>query len=546
MATPISRRRVVLTGLAASVGAALPASITGCCPCNIKSSYTWNNALRIDGIDPQRVAEPGSLPELVDLVVNAESAGQRIRMVGSGHSFSDVAKTAGVLLLPTRLSRLLVLDRSQLRAECRDDRSLFRMQSGTTIRSANGLLDAQGFSLQNLGGYDGQTIVGAASTGTHGSGLDYGPIASQIVSMQVVVAGGRVLQVEPNGGITDPNTFVSRQSIGGRTIDIELVQDDEIWNALSVSFGCMGVVYAVVVRTEPKYWLKEVRQLTSWGALTTAGGFLDRLLRGEPRIEPNAAVDPAYYEIYVNPYPPKGSSGAHSHRCILTKRYKLSEKPQRLSREDRKRGRYGADFVRALAQVTGKGEAVMSYLNAHPQAAPGVIDDSLASLEDSSYIDVSYNVFNLGPPNLIRAYGIEVGFDLQQSVTVTQRLFEIAQELRAEGTMHNTPPSLRFVKGSNAHLAMMQGRDTMMLEMGMLVCANKSDELLRTYETHFREELGGRPHWGLDLNTLSSFEQVRRLYPRTADRWLAVYQRLNDRGTFNGPVTDRLGISVGL
>jgi hypothetical protein len=119
----------------------------------------------------------------------------------------------------------------------------------------------------------------------------------------------------------------------------------------------------------------------------------------------------------------------------------------------------------------------------------------------------------------------------------------LAAELRKRGIMHSSPPSLRFVKPSDALLAMSHGRETMMLEMGMIVCANGSNELLETYERKYIDEFNARPHWGLDLNVLQNFDQVRALYP-SADAWLDVYKRMNARGTFNAQFTERLGISM--
>jgi hypothetical protein len=119
----------------------------------------------------------------------------------------------------------------------------------------------------------------------------------------------------------------------------------------------------------------------------------------------------------------------------------------------------------------------------------------------------------------------------------------VAERLRQADILHATPPSLRFVKASDAHMAMMQGRDAMMLEMGMFVCSDHGDELLKTYEREFIEHFDARPHWGLDLNVLESFDEVAALFPRARD-WLPIYQRYNRAGTFDGPLTDRLRISM--
>ncbi|MEY4580360.1 MAG: hypothetical protein RL701_5063, partial [Pseudomonadota bacterium] len=370
----------------------------------------------------------------------------------------------------------------------------------------------------------------------------YGPIASQLVSLQLVTTGGQVIQLEPHDGMTDPAQFPGYIESGGERITATLQQDDEAFNAVVVSMGCMGVIYAAVLRAVPRFWLREVRELTTWGDLTKAGGFLQRLLTKQ-RLEPHEAQDPDHYEIYFNPYPPARGKPASSHSCLLTKRYRLAEEPAHLSQDARRRGSWGSDLIGTVVAVTGRGNAVVDYLNAHPQAVPRSLDDALAALQDKSYIDLSYNVFNLGPANLFRAYGIEMAFDLAQIVKVTERHFAIAADLREHGVMHVSPPSIRFVASSDAHLAMMYGRQTAMLEIGMLVGVSGADQLLKTYERKYIDEFAARPHWGLDLQILQDFSEVKALYP-AAERWHQQYQRFNARGTFNGELTDRLGISI--
>lgn len=542
MPSTIRRREFLRNSVAAASASLLSFEAGGCCPCTLSTHYAWNNALHTDGIDPSRVLEPSSLLELVELIQAAEKDELGVRMAGAGHSFSDVAMSKGYQLRPWQLGRPLELDRTQLKLPYRDDASLFRAEGGMRLRQLNPLLFARGHALQNMGGYDAQTIVGAASTGTHGSGLAFGPIASQIVSVQLVTTGGQVVQIEPSDGITDPVMFPNRIDTDHGPVAALLEQSDETFNAVTVSMGCMGVIYAVVLRTVPRFWLREVRELTTWGDLTKTGGFLERLLAGQ-RLEPDRPADPSYYEILFNPYPSSHKKTAGAHRCLLTKRYRIDEEPHSLTADERKRGRWGVGPLEAVAAVTGRGDSLVDFFNTNPNGMPRVIDDALDALSDNNFVDVSYDVFNQGPANLIRAVGTELGFDVKQTVAAIERHFAIAAQLRADKIMHSSPPSLRFVKSSDAHLAMMNGRNSMMLEIAMIVCANNADELHKTYERRYMAEFGARPHWGLDLNVLQSFDQVRALYPQ-AERWLAVYRRFNTRGTFNAEFTDRLGISV--
>ena len=150
---------------------------------------------------------PGpALHDLVELVQRAEREGTTVRAVGAGHSWSDVALTDGYLIEPLHLSGLLPLEEGMLRAEARQ-RSLVRVLGGTPLNVLNAALDARGLALTNMGGYDAQTISGAVSTSTHGSGLRWGPFPNMVRSLDLVVAGGGRSGSSPPAGPTDPAAF---------------------------------------------------------------------------------------------------------------------------------------------------------------------------------------------------------------------------------------------------------------------------------------------------------------------------------------------------
>lgn len=529
----VGRRTFLGQGALAALGGA--ASLAGCAPCSRPSDATWQNAVGTAGVSPKAELEPASLAELVSIVQRATGEKARVRMTGSRHSFSDVAMTDDYLLRPVRLSRALDLARDQLQNGAASDPYLVRVEGGMRVRELNAwLFNRHGAALANLGGYDIQTIVGVAMTSTHGSGLEHGPIGSHIQSIEIVTKGGTVMKLEPTRGITDPARFPGHVTTPEGNVQAELLQDDETFNAALVSLGCFGVVYAVVLRAVPKFGLREERRVVTWGKLKRPGGFLDRLLRGE-KLE-TGGPDPEFYEIYFNPYPPRRRLPPSSHLCLLTRRYRTAAPAVANPRP-------GRSIFHALKRVTRAGDKLAQFLNEHPKLIPGFNDLSLAVLQQR-YVGRSYEVFNLGSLNEMRVFGIEMAFDLKQTIAATEFCFDVAQKLAERNIYHSAPPSLRFVDQSDALLSMMHGRKTTTLEMGMLVCANGAETLLKTHERESIDELGARPHWGLDLDILGHFDEVRALYPTSADRWLAVYRTMNEHGTFNGAITDRLDISV--
>jgi L-gulono-1,4-lactone dehydrogenase len=516
---------------------------------------TWSNAVgSLPPLRPDIVAYPSSTKGVVELVRAAEANQQRVRMTGSGHSFSDVAFNDGVLLLPQRLASPLTLDRARLKGKHAGDRHLVRVQGGMTIRELNALLDSKRLALENLGGYDAQTITGVAMTATHGSGRSYGPIVSQIASLQLVTTGGEVRQIEPTNGITDPARFPGVLE-EDPSVPLKLVQDDDEFYAVSVSMGSMGVVTAVVLRTVDKFWLKEVRTHTQWSLLAAPGGYIDLLTRAQP---PQGG--PEHVEIYVNPY----ATRSGDHQCILTERYRLAAEP-RPTGESRRRGLLGdgALFNDSRLRKLAERELRLALDRAKLPALEAILTDMLLTQKDPNFTAESYKVFNLGAINRLRAYGIEMAFPIQKAVEVANAVFQRARKEYAAGRHHSVPFSLRFVKRADSYLAMQHGRDTVMLEMGVLVDARGSRALLAGYEEYFMAAFMGRPHWGLDMSVMKSWAQVEALYsekveasptPGTAptppggetaaQAWRRVYERLNRNGTFDGDFTDRLGISV--
>lgn len=508
----------------------------------LRPGSRWQDASKSNpGALPRYRAEPRSLQDLREIVKAAEAEALTVRMTGSGHSYSDVAFSSGYLMSPVGLTRRLPVPREQLKAAARDAK-LYRTESGATIRQLNADLDCEGLAFQNLGGYDAQTLAGAAMTGTHGSGLKYGPIPSQIVSLQVVVAGGEVLQLEPSEGITDAARFPGFVESDGQRVPARLVQDDRAFNAACVSMGALGVVYSVTLAVTDAFWLKEAPLVTTWGAVNEPGGFIDRLLRSAPLVA--SGPEPEYYEVSLNPYPPRRGAGAAEHQVLLQQRYKLEREPWR-STSDRKRGRLGAELDGLGTVLSGHGAVLAELVNRLPHEAPAVITESINSRADRSYIAKSYEVFNIGPVNHMRVFGVELSFHLRDTRRVAERFFQLAAEHADQGMVHTTPCTLRFVKRSPANLAMMHGRDTCTLEIGSVLGVSRAREMLLRYEQVFMRELGARPHWGLDMKALRGVSQLKALWgDANVDDWLAVYRELNRSGVFDGPLTDRLGISI--
>lgn len=479
-----------------------------------RGRQTWLNCIGSPSSQPLKIFRPRTLTDLRSILQQAEETNCRVKAVGSGHSFTDVAVTRDFLIETHGLNRPLALERDLLRSNARP-KTLFATEAGITIRDLNEALWKANLGLENMGGYDAQTIAGVVSTSTHGSGLAYGPLPSQVVSLTIVAAGGRTLRVEPKGGITQPAAWAARQS------DIELIQDDDWFHSCLVSLGCMGVIYSVILRVQPRFFLKEERTLSIWSQVR-------RDLEQGKVLQENE-----HYEVLVNPYVTR-SDGDHT--CLITRRNPVSAPSGPAASLTRRNF-----FIEMLANIPGQNLALLAALNAFPAFTPNLIDEAMRAIE-GMYVDRSYRVFNIGAANEVPAYGSEIGFTMDSYIDAVECILQIAGQRQAVGQAYlNSPFSLRFVKASPAHLSMMQGADTCMIEFISLDRTIGGREILQEIETQMYE-FGGRPHWGL-MNFISGAGGlVEAMYP-LLPRWQAVRSALDPNGRFASPFSERCGLT---
>ncbi|MBV9046848.1 MAG: hypothetical protein JOY58_01175 [Solirubrobacterales bacterium] len=179
-----------------------------------------------------------------------------------------------------------------------------------------------------------------------------------------------------------------------------------------------------------------------------------------------------------------------------------------------------------------------------PNLSPWMMENAIRALVKKEYDAVSYKVLNIGAANLLPAYSSEVGVPMDgRHIEAADAIIGVAAEARKLGDVYQSSPiSFRFVKASNAYMSMMNGRDTMMIELIQLSRCDGGYELNAAYEQALGK-FSGRPHWG-QVNTLSAVERLlQTMYPRYQD-WLDVHHKLNTSGVFDSPFTERVGIST--
>ena len=183
----------------------------------------WRNWVGNQSFIARHKAEPGSEDELAALVREASRQNLPIRVAGSGHSFTPVVVTSGLLLSLKNMQGLVSADL---------DRKRVVVRAGTRIGDIGRALKRIGLSLANQGDIDTQAIAGALSTGTHGTGIGLGCLSSQAVGMRLVQPDGSVFEVDGD-------------------------RDTEMMTAAQVSIGMLGVISTITLQAISAYNLKE-------------------------------------------------------------------------------------------------------------------------------------------------------------------------------------------------------------------------------------------------------------------------------------------------
>jgi len=478
----------------------------------------WKNITDNQFCHPYALVRPITLDELCSTVRQASREQRHVRAVGSGHSFSDVAITDDYVVDMHGLNRVLTVDREVLRDNAAPE-TLFRVESGIALRDLNRRLNQAGLALRNMGSYDAQTVSGAISTGTHGSGVGIGPMCEMVEAVELITGDGERVIIEPRAGITEPARYALKHPDGPR-----LVKDDDLFYSVVVSMGCMGIVYAYTLRARPRFLLKETRTRKEWSEVR------EELLAGE-----HTRV--AHYEVYVNPYPVRGK-----HWCVVTRREETTEVAK--SVEGKSRNPISTMLTRFRFI---DGILLWAFRHLSP-FTPYFINGALSSLSDKLYVDESFKVFNLGDANHVPAFSSELAFDtaprpgesVPAYIAAVEQLMKLACEQAACGRWHTVPFSLRFIQKSKHYLAPQYGRDTCMVEIPFLRDTPGAWDLLRYYERQFVAHHGARPHWG-QAHFLVCHENTRNSYEKF-DAFIAVFGELNPEGVFDNDFTQRLSL----
>jgi FAD-linked oxidoreductase len=387
-------------------------------------SQGWTNWAGDQACRPAEVVRPDSRDQLAEAIAGAASAGRKVSVAGSGHSFTEAPMTDGTMVHVEALKGVLDADPSS---------GLVRVGAGTVLANLNEELARLGLAMENLGDIDRQTIAGAISTGTHGTGAKLRNISAQVEGLELVLADGSVRSLS---AATHP----------------------ELLRAARVGIGALGAISAVTLRCVPAFTL-------------------ERVDTPRPREEVFDAFQASadandHFELFTFPY---------ADNALVLERNRI-EQPARPRRR-------AAAYLNDIVLENWALEALSATGKRFPAAIPSLSRLAGRLASGSRTVDRSDRVF--ANDRRVRFTEMEYGVPREYGPEAARRVIEWVRSNRYPVFF---PIEMRVAAGDDALLSPSHERDTTYIAvhqyrgMEWRPYFEAVEEIMSSY--------GGRPHWG--------------------------------------------------
>ncbi|HXN92835.1 MAG TPA: D-arabinono-1,4-lactone oxidase [Candidatus Sulfotelmatobacter sp.] len=424
------------------------------------SASVWTNWGGTYSCRPSRIVWPSSEDEIVAIVRAARQRGEKLKVVGSGHSFTDVGCTDGCMIKLDRYNKVLGIDRVG---------ATVTAQAGITILQLSAALAESGLAMENMGDVGYQSIAGAISTATHGTGERFRNISSQVIGLSIVQADGEVLACSPDA-------------------------NPDVFRVARVGLGALGVLSTVTLRCVPAFNVRSVQEPNR----------VDELL---DRFDELCAVND-HFEFFWWPHTPWAQGITNT---------RTQEPPSPGERRTGPRA-YINDILlenHAFGMVQRAAQVRRAWI-------PRLAGFTARTMSRKVMTDRSDRVF--ANERLVRFAEMEYAVSREALIPAVR---EIRRMIERKGFLISFPVEVRAVEGDDIPLSPAFGRPTGYVAVHVFhkfEYAPYFREVEAIMDAH-----EGRPHWGkLHFQTA---ETLRRRYPEW-DRFIAVRDRLDPEGAF--------------
>lgn len=428
---------------------------------------SWINWARTQRSRPELEIVPRDVAQIELAVQRARETGRTVKPIGASHSFTGIGATDGIRIDMSRLRGLVSADPARGRVT---------LWGGTHLWELPAILGPLGLALPNMGDIDRQTITGATQTGTHGTGVRLGGLATGVVGATIVTGAGETLVIDED-------------------------HHAELLPAVALGLGALGVLVTVTLQCVPRYLLRAEE----------APMPLDEVLDGF--VERTRQVD--HFEFFWFPH----TRGA---RTKTNTRLPFDADRAPLSRAAR-----FADEELANNVAFGACTAIGGVL---PAAIPRInrLIESLSSRR--VYSDESHRVYVTH--RRVRFHEMEFGLPLE---AVPDAVRELRAMIERRGYLVSFPVEVRAAAADGLLLSTAHGRDT-----GYVAVHRYWKDRDRGYFRDAEAILaahGGRPHWG-KMHTQTA-DSLRERYA-AFDEFVAVRDRLDPDRLFTNSYLERV------
>ena len=382
--------------------------------------HNWSGS--VEGT-PRQVVMPGSINELAQRIGACARDGCHVRVVGSGHSFTPLVQTDDVLISLDNMQGIETIDK---------EGGTVTVLAGTKLKRLGEELLQHGLAQENLGDINVQSIAGAVSTGTHGTGIKFGSLATQIAGLTLVTASGAVLECSPE-------------------------QHPDIFKAAQVSLGALGVIAKVKLRVVPAKILHYHGQRKS---------LADCLKHLEEYKRENS-----HFEFFWFPYTD----------AVQAKFMNETEKQPDKST-------FWGDFNKIVMENWVYG-LLSEGCRMNPRFCKPVCNLSASTIATINEVNYSARLFST--PRMVRFQEMEYNIPAEQAATVIN---EIQARIEREQFKVHFPLECRFVHSDDIWLSPAYRRESCYLAVHMYKGMPYQDYFAHIEEIFRRYQ--GRPHWG--------------------------------------------------
>lgn len=427
----------------------------------------WQNWGRSQAVVPAYTARPRSSDEVQAIVRYAAANGLTVKAIGAGHSFTAIAVAPGIQLDLDLIHGVIDHDPATGRVT---------LGAGTNLHQLPGLLRPLGLALTNMGDIDSQTIAGATSTGTHGTGGRFGGLATQVTAVTLVTATGDVMRISET-------------------------ENAELLPAARLGLGALGVLVDITIQCVPTFLLSAVEDSEPFEQV------LDHF---------DTRVDSAdHFEFYWFPHTD----------VVATKTNTRLPGDAPLNRLNPV-GEWFEDIV----VTNGLLSAVCTIGRVIPALTPPISRFASTVYGKRRFTDDSQAVFV--SPRITKFREMEYSIPRD---ALPAALREVRSMIESNGWRISFPIEVRASAADDNWLSTAQGRESAYIAVHRHF-REDPEEYFRAVEAIMRGH-EGRPHWGKihyqDADSLAT------VYPHHSD-FVAARDRLDPGRLFTNPYLDRV------